>query len=194
MKEKEKLEHHIRLFKGQKTDFENKSHLLNQNFSKLQTDLNKFHEEKELFNFEKKLIMNLNLMLYSGRNLSNMNFPEEKISEVNHKLSINNLTLPNTTGLTNMTNSSGSLKGNLGKRYTHSNNGSQVIKKEVVIENPQAFAISAERKRTASKEKSKIQLDKEKLLKNMNSSSSYSDITFNSVNLVLIFLPRTITL
>jgi hypothetical protein len=184
MKEKEKLEQHIRLFKGQKTDFENKSHILNQNYSKLQTDLNKFIQEKELFNFEKKLVMNLNLMLHSGKNLSNMNFPEEKISEVNHKLSINNLTLPNTTGITNVTNSSGSLKGNLIKRYAHSNNGSQVIKKEVVLENPQAFAVSVERKQTLSKEKSKIQIDKEKLLKNMNSSSSNSDNTFNSVNLV----------
>lgn len=166
---------------------------MNQNFSKLQANLNKFQQEKELFNFEKKFVLNLNLMLGVGKNLSNLNFPEEKINEVNQKLSINNLTLPNTTGLTNITNSSGSLKINLPntenqtKRYqSHSSTNSMSFKKEVVLENPQNFNISQEKRKPVSKERTKIQLDKEKLLKNVNSSSSNSDNTFNSVNLVKI--------
>jgi hypothetical protein len=105
--------------------------------------MNKLHSEKEIFNYEKKVIANLSFMLSSGKCL-NSNLNDEKFIDCLNKISINNVTFPNSTGVTNSSCSMGGYNNhnltNISHHKHNSMNNSQkdnsYKKKEVVIEKP----------------------------------------------------------
>ncbi len=88
-REKEKLEGHIKLFKSSKSDFENKQNHMVNNFQKFNNELLKFKREKEIFNFEKNMFFNLNLLLDAPKFIDNC-YDIKKFNENNNILLCNN--------------------------------------------------------------------------------------------------------
>jgi hypothetical protein len=88
-REKEKLEGHIKLFKTNKLEFDNKQSVLVNNFQKFNNELLKFKNEKEIFNFEKKMFFSLNSILDAPKFIENI-YDYEKFNENNKNLNFNN--------------------------------------------------------------------------------------------------------
>jgi hypothetical protein len=65
-----------------------------QHYTKHQNQVDKLQGERQIFNHEKEIFYNLNLMFNGGKLYSMFNAADEKINEMNNKISMNNITLP----------------------------------------------------------------------------------------------------
>jgi hypothetical protein len=77
-KEKDKLESHIKVYKQQKTEFDTKKADFYAQLTKHQNEVNKLNCEKHIFDFQKQLFLNLNIMVNSNKII---NFSNDKVSK-----------------------------------------------------------------------------------------------------------------
>jgi hypothetical protein len=127
-KEKDKLESHIHSFKLQKAEFDLKNNNFQQHYNKHLNQVNKLQNEKVIFNHEKEVFFNLNMMINGSRIFNSFNQTDEKITDLNNNISINNLTLP-TAAISYSTTS-------LNLQNLKSIKGSLELRKEVMSEIP----------------------------------------------------------
>jgi hypothetical protein len=98
-KEKDKLESHIKTFKLQKAEFDLKNNNFLKHYNKHLNQVNKLQNEKIIFNHDKEIFYNLNMMINGGIMFNNEDKPDH-----GGNISLNNLTLP-TTAVSYSTNS-----------------------------------------------------------------------------------------
>lgn len=118
-----------------------------QQYAKFHVHNDKLNKEREVLAFENSLSQKLNFMIYSGKQMNAFSRTSEKIAELNHKISINNITLPTTTCVSNSCGSINGFKFNSNKTSVDAN-----IKKEVVVENVKStnYIINLAHKRDSS--------------------------------------------
>jgi hypothetical protein len=105
LKEKEKLESHIKTYKQQKAEFDAKNTNFMQHYTRHLNEVNKIGSDRQLLGHEKEIFYNLNLMI-NGAKLVNP-APDDKIIDNvgNNKISLGNITLPTTAAVSCSTNS-----------------------------------------------------------------------------------------
>lgn len=98
MKEKIKLENEIKNFKINRAELETRNNSLSQQLNKYTNDLYKLNLDKEVLDFEKNTFFKVNFMLNTGKNFDNLDINKKKAAKEIKKISMNNLSLPTTTG------------------------------------------------------------------------------------------------
>lgn len=163
------MENHIKNFKTNKLNYENRSNMLNQNYTKFKTELEKFNKEKEIFNYQKDQYFQLNYLLSTGKTITNSNYNEDKINEINNKLQINNLALPVPSVGTN----------------TNNNKNLKFIKKEILVEKPKnvLFSERSNKKEKQTNKDDKINRSSNDMYNKINDKTNISLYSGSSSNL-----------
>ncbi len=78
IKEKDKLENHIKLYKQQRSEFDTKKVNFYSQLTKHQNEVNKLNCERDIFDYQKQLFFNLNIMINSNKIIS---MPSDKASK-----------------------------------------------------------------------------------------------------------------
>jgi hypothetical protein len=110
IKEKDKLENHIKVYKQQKTEFDTKKLNFYSQLTKHQNEVNKFNCEKEIFDFQKQLFFNLNLMINNNKIINLSNDKASKCSIANNITSTAPVSNNSSVNIINIKSQKGSME------------------------------------------------------------------------------------
>jgi hypothetical protein len=140
----------------------------------MSNDVSKLNAEREILNHDKDVFLKVNFMLNSNIMLNNFNQSDEKVKDINKKVSINtqgNVTLP--TGLTNsLVNNSSTATGSYVISNPNISYSQSLQKKEIVKEKPGNYY--SNRTEFSREHSNSLKSNPSGLMEGNNSSSSLS--------------------